>query len=101
MATTGLGGNCHLLFFNDCTLGQCYLVYSGAEDSVLPATMSDRQERKKGSHLQLANGTHIPSTEPRPFTLTLECTTNFLGPSLTQMSVGLTYVEISFAILTY
>ena len=41
MATTALGDDNCLLFLNDCTSGQCYLVNSGAEVSVLPATTSD------------------------------------------------------------
>ena len=71
MATTGLGNDSCLLFLNDCTSGQHYLVDSGAEVSVLPATTSDCREKKKGSHLQAANGTYIPTYGTRTLSLDL------------------------------
>ena len=71
MATTGSGDDSHL-FFNDCISGQCYLVDSGAEVSVLPATTSDHREKKNGSPLQTANGTHISTYGIKTFSLELE-----------------------------
>ena len=71
MATTGSGDDSHLLFLNDCISGQHYLVDSGMEISVLPATTSDCQEKKKGSPLQAANGTHIPTYGTKTLSLHL------------------------------
>ena len=59
MATSGSGNNSHLLFVTDRTSGQRYLVDSGAEVSVLPATHIDRQTLKKGLPLRDASGSAI------------------------------------------
>ena len=65
MVTSGSGNNSRLLFVTDRTSGQCYLVDSGAEVSVLPATRIDRQTLKKGLPLRATNGslrqTHLIS----------------------------------------
>ena len=61
MVTSGSGNNSRLLFVTDRTFGQCYLVDSGAEVSVLPATRIDRQTLKKGLPLRAANGSAIPT----------------------------------------
>ena len=69
MATSGSGNNSSLLFVTDCTSGQRYLVDSGAEVSVLPATHIDRQTLKKGLPLRAANGSAIPTLGKRTLSL--------------------------------
>ena len=44
---TGSGDESCLLFLNDCTSGQCHLVDSGVEVSLLLATMSDLRKKRK------------------------------------------------------
>ena len=61
MATSGSGNNSRLLFVTDRTSGQRYLVDSGAEVNVLPATHIDHQILKKGLPLRAANGSAIPT----------------------------------------
>ena len=64
-----MGDDSCLLFLNDCTSGQCHRVDSGVEITMLPATVSDRREEKKGSPLQFANGTHIPTYRTKTLSL--------------------------------
>ena len=71
MATSGSGNNNLLLFVTDRTSGQRYLVDSGAEVSVLPATRIDRQTLKP------ANGSAIPTFGKRTLSLHFGLRKNF------------------------
>ena len=77
MATSGSGNNSRLLFVTDRTSGQRYLVDSGAEVSVLPATRIDRQTFKKGLPLRAANGSAIPTFGKRTLSLHFGLRKNF------------------------
>ena len=59
MVTSGSENNNQHLFITDCTSGQHYLLNSGVEVGVLPATRVDHQIRKKGLPLRSANGSVI------------------------------------------
>ena len=48
-----------LLFANDQLTGRAFLIDSGAEVSVLPASVADRKNKVKGSSLSAANGSSI------------------------------------------
>ena len=48
-----------LLFANDQLSGRAFLIDSGAEVSVLPATVADRRNKIKGRSLSAANGSSI------------------------------------------
>ena len=48
-----------LLFANDQLTGRAFLIDSGAEVSVLPASIADRKNKVKGSSLSAANGSSI------------------------------------------
>ena len=77
MATSGSGNNSRLPFVTDRTSGQRYLVDSGAEVSVLPATRIDRQTFKKGLPLRAANGSAIPTFGKRTLSLHFGIRKNF------------------------
>ena len=77
MATCGSGNNSCLLFVTDRTSGQHYLVDSGAEVSVLPATRINRQTLKKGLLLRAANGSAIPTFGKRTLSLHFGLRKNF------------------------
>ena len=77
MVTSGSGNNSRLLFVTDRTSGQRYLVDSGAEVSVLPATRIDRQTLKKGPPLRAANGSAIPTFSKRTLSLHFGLRKNF------------------------
>ena len=77
MATSGSGNNSRLLFVTDRTSGQCYLVDSGAEVSLLPATRIDCQTLKKGLPLRAANSSAIPSFGKRTLSLHFGLRKNF------------------------
>jgi hypothetical protein len=68
------GRNNGLLFLSDIVSKQQFLVDTGAEVSVLPATGFDTRTRKEGPPLSAANGSSIKTYGTR--TLSLHLATN-------------------------
>ena len=94
MATSGSGNNSRLLIVTDLTSGQHYLVDSGAEVSVLPATRIDRQTLKKGLPLRVANGSATPPSANAPYLCTLASGRTLAGLSSWLMSANQLLVQI-------
>ena len=89
MASSGSGNNGHLLFVTDCISGQRYLVDSGAEVSVLPATRIDHQTLKKGLPLKAPNGSPSPpSANALHFGLRKNFNWTFILADVSQPIVG-------------
>ena len=63
------GSKDNLLFAFDRQSGQNFLIDTGAEISVLPATANDRRHGQKGRSLAAANGTSIQSYGQRSLSL--------------------------------
>ena len=94
MATSGSGNNNRLLFVTDRTSGQRYLVDSGAEVSVLPATRIDHQTLKKGLPLRAVNGSAIPISANAPYLCTFASGRILTGLSSWLMSANQLLVQI-------
>lgn len=71
-ATSGQGlSECRLFYVVDRTTGQRFLVDTGAQVSILPATRSERLSASAIMYLQAVNGTRISVYKQRSLTLNL------------------------------